>query len=343
MLALLLTAALVGGGHYGNPQQLFQFADARISESSGVVAGSRADGVVFTHNDSGDTARVFAVGPDGATRTVYTLPGVRARDWEDIARGPDEQGRSSLWIGDVGDNSGRRDQGVLVHRIREPLVGTGKAARTAVTTERPTEFRLRYPDGPGDAETLLVMPGTGRLYLVGKPLGGAARVYRAPERLDPGAPNALEQVAQVSPRSTGTPGGPGIGGLAQLLFTGGDVSPDGTRVALRTYTDVYEWAVPASGDLATAFAGTPVVSPLPPTRQGEGLAYDRDGTHLLTSSEGSKAPVFQLQRLPDPPAETSAAIGDGSAPRRPVLLAGTVLATLAGVLLLAVRSRRRAR
>ncbi len=273
----------------GDPQVAFTFADPRIDESSGLVSASRSD-VVFTHNDSGDDARFFAVGPDGATRTVYVLPGVQARDWEDIARGPDERGRSSLWLGDIGDNDGRRTNGVLVHRVREPVPGADKS----VTTEKPTSFRLRYPDSPQDAETLLVHPRTGRLLIVAKPFVGPASVFAAPDRLDPDAPNELTRVGAVDADRTGTPGGPpGLGGLGQTLVTAGDVAPDGSRVAIRTYTDVYEWTVEGD-DVAAAFAGTPTVTALPPTQQGEGLAYSADGRTLLTSSEGLGAPVHRV-------------------------------------------------
>ncbi len=75
MLGLLLAASL-----YGDPQLLFRFQDQQIRESSGLVASSTTPGVVFTHNDSGDEPRLFAVGPDGRTQTTYTLPGVPARD-----------------------------------------------------------------------------------------------------------------------------------------------------------------------------------------------------------------------------------------------------------------------
>ena len=283
MIGLLLAAVV-----YGDPQVAFRFADARIAESSGLATSASGE-IVYTHNDSGDDARFFAVGPDGGTRTTYVLPGVQARDWEDMARGPDEQGRSSLWLGDIGDNNGVRDRGLLVHRVREPE----PTSREQVRTERPTSFRLRYPDGPGDAETLLVHPRTGRLHVVTKPLAGPAGVYAAPERLDPSGPNVLTLVGSAAVRATGTPGGPGIGGLANTLVTAGDVSPDGRRVALRTYTDLYEWTVPGD-DLGAAFAGRPTVTPLPPTAQGEGLAYSADGRSVLVSSEGAGAPVHRL-------------------------------------------------
>ena len=66
---------------------------------------------------------------------------------------------------------------------------------------------------------------------------------------------------------------------------------DGSMV--RTYTDVYEFALPG-GDLEAGLATEPVVSPLPSTRQGEGLAYSRDGRSLLLSTEGRGSPVHRV-------------------------------------------------
>jgi hypothetical protein len=151
----------------------------------------------------------------------------------------------------------------------------------------------------------MVHPRTGRLYVVSKPLAGPAQVYAAPQPLDPAGPNLLERVAEVQGDSTGTRGGPGIGGLAQLLVTAADLSPDGSRVAVRTYTDLYEWSVEGD-DVAAAFDGEPTVTPLPPTEQGEGLTYTADGAAVLVSSEGVGAPVHRLVRTqPSPPVEPS--------------------------------------
>ena len=278
----------------------FTFTDPRITESSGLATASTGD-LVFTHNDSGSDARFFAVGPDGRTRTSYVLPGVEPRDWEDMARGPDEQGRSSLWLGDIGDNNAVRENGLLVHRVREPE----PTDREEVTTEPPTSFRLRYPDGPSDAETLLVHPRTGRLHLVTKPLAGSPRVYAAPQPLDPTGPNVLERVAEATPQATGTAGGPGIGTIANYLVTAGDIAPDGTRVAIRTYTDLYEWTVPGD-DVAAAFDGEPTVTPLPPTEQGEGLAYAPDGRSVLLSTEGAGSEVHRVvPAAPEPTPDES--------------------------------------
>ena len=103
----------------------------------------------------------------------------------------------------------------------------------------------------------------------------------------------LRRVGTLSFRVTGTPGGPSPQLAAQLLATGGAVSPDGTRVVVRTYTDAYVWPVPGD-DLAAALRGSPQVVPLPATRQGEAVTWTPDGSALLTRVRGRRRAVVQV-------------------------------------------------
>jgi hypothetical protein len=242
-----------------------RIVDPRILESSGLVAGLASDRL-FTHNDSGDTARFFALGPTGRTVATFALRGVQARDWEDIERGP----RRTLWLADIGDTSATRDLGILVHEVPEP---TGPSA-----TLTPVSYRLRYEDGPHDAEALLISPRTGRLLVVTKSFAGGD-VYEAPAALGAGVTNVLQRVGHVPVPEV----------------TAGDVSPDGTRVVLRDYTAAYEWDVQGD-DLAGALRRDPERIPLPSQPQGEGISYSRDGSALLISSEGLQQPVYELRR-----------------------------------------------
>jgi hypothetical protein len=239
---------------------LCRVTDPRVTESSGLAVGRD---LVWTHDDSGDGPRLFGLDRTCRVRTVLTLAGTDARDWEDLA-----VAAGALWVADTGDNRGVRDRGVLVHRVPEPTA-TG-ALRAA-----PRSFRLRYEDGPRDAEALLVHPVTGEVVVVEKQLFGAAGVYAAPQ---PMAPGALRRVGEL-----------GVGAV-----TGGSVSPRGDRVVLRTYVAAYEWEV--TGDLASALAGTPTRTELPPSEQGEGIAYDADGRSWLLSSEGEGAPLHRVPR-----------------------------------------------
>ena len=275
LVALALGAlppAPAGGAH-----RLFSFRDARIVESSGIVASARRDGVFFTHNDSGDSARFFAVDRHGCTIGTFTATGVTATDWEDIARGPGP----ALWLADIGDNAGARPE-VAVHRFAEPRPGScGAPVEQALT---PASFRLAYADGPHDAETLLVQPRTGRLFVITKGFSGAG-LFAAPRRLRPGAVNVLHRVASVP---------------SPAFATGGDIAPDGRSLVVRGYDELQLRRI-RGGDVASAFARGAAVQSIPAPdagRQGEGIAYTRAGDGLVTSSEGADAPAYLIPLTP---------------------------------------------
>lgn len=238
----------------------FTIADDRITESSGLATSRRFKGVIYTHNDSEDDARVFALGSDGHTRAVLTLDGAQARDWEAIATGSDDQGRPALYIGDIGDNLGGAWPEIWVYRILEPQELTDRT----VAYQR---FRFRYADGPRDAEAMLVDPGTNRIYIVSKQAGGGA-FYAAPLQLSTTKVNVLKKVAD-----------------APAMITDGAFSPDGSRIVLRDYVFAYV-SVRPNDELARLT--------LPVQSQGESITYTRDGRYLLSGSEGVHSKVWKV-------------------------------------------------
>lgn len=269
----------------------FRFQDARITESSGAVASSTRDDVLWTHNDSGDDAVLYAVRiTDGATVATVTLTGVDARDWEDLAAGPGPDGRWSLFVGDIGDNRSEHED-VRVHVVPEPDLRDTPDG-TALSSAPTATYAFAYEGGPEDAETLLVAPDTGRIGIVTKTLAGTSTLYLAPPEPDPQAVTTLTPSATVRftiPDVASESAGP-IGRLGYYLATGGDIAASGDRVAIRTYGEVSEWAIP-DGDLAAAFRSEPTRTSLPDQEQGEGLAYLPDATALLATSEGAHALV----------------------------------------------------
>jgi hypothetical protein len=279
LAALLLSLGATGSPTAPADPLLCHLQDRRITESSGVATGP---GVLWTHNDSGDGPRFFALDRSCRTLATYTVVGASATDWEDMARGA-----GALWFGDIGDNDAERS-GVVVHRVAEP------STRPAVQSVRATSYRFRYEDGPHDAEALMVHPRTGRLFVITKSYFGTATVYAGPAEPSTGSTNLLTEVASFRLTPSGTPGGP-VGPVGQVSVTGADISPDAERVVVRTYTDAYEWAV-RDGDVAAAFAGEPTRTALPETEQGEAIAYDTDGRSWVTTSEGNGAPVHRLAR-----------------------------------------------
>jgi len=201
-LPLAAAAVLALGGAAPLPSYrpgvvLLRFADPQLSEVSGVAASPYDVGVLFVHNDSGGRARFAAVGTDGTTRAWYRLAGATNVDWEDVAAAPDSQGRPSLWFGDIGDND-RRRAAVVVYRVAAPRLPADPVRATAVAVPWQA-YRLVYPDGPHDAEALLVDARTGTLGIVAKTLGPAS-LYTASLPLRAGTTRLVQAGAVAAGR-----------------------------------------------------------------------------------------------------------------------------------------------
>lgn len=294
---------------------LTTFTDPAITESSGLVR--LADGLLVTTNDSGDTGRVFVVDPRTGDTVGTTTYALEPRDVEALAPGgpdhPDE-----VWVGDVGDNLGVRDD-VAVWRV--PV---GRGDRTAT----PTRYPLALPGGAADIESLATDPRTGRLVLVTKAFFGG-RVLLAPTRLRADRPNRLRVVGTALPIAT------------DAAFTA-----DGRFLVVRGYgrAAVYTWP-----DLTGVGSFR-----LPAQQQGEAVAAAPRGT-LLLSSEGVRAPVLEMRlpapvraamQPPPPPTPADAEIvppstDDGD--QRWPLVAAAVLAVLGSLWLVLSRRGRRSR
>ena len=260
--------------------------DPRITEASGIAVAERERGVLFVQNDSGDTSRFFAVSRrTGATIATIRVRGARNIDWEDIATARDAAGVPSVWLADIGDNDAvRRD--VQVYRVPEPrLRVTGPPQ--VVTASAVAVWRLRYPGGPADAESLAVAPG-GDAYIVTKSLLGSSVVYAVPRSPSPRVRTARRIGAvQFLPHGVANPFGP----AGEMLATGAAMSRTGTLLAIRTYASAYVWRVGARG-VAAALRAAPARIDLPRERQGEGVTFT--GSGLLVDSEGRDSPVYAV-------------------------------------------------
>ncbi|MBI3910048.1 MAG: hypothetical protein HY320_03840 [Armatimonadetes bacterium] len=293
-LALLLASSACAAPEcpYTEGKVLCRLQSPLIQESSGLVASSRSDDYFFTHNDSGDGPNLYAVNRKGEVLATLRVTGAAHLDWEDMARGPDEKGKPALYLGDIGDNLGFRPV-VSVYRIPEPVIDATRIGISAATAPA-LRFDLQYEDGAHDAETLLVHPRTGQVFIVTKARKSSA-VYVAPTPLRAGRINRLRKVAEVNFGPFPPVAGSQRHADDNFLVTGGDISPDGKRVVVRTYANAYEWKV-EQDDMAGAFRRQPVRIPLPAVSGGEAIAYSRNGRSLLTSSEGLNTPVYELLR-----------------------------------------------
>lgn len=262
-----------------------------LRESSG-LAVSRSRGLLYTHQDSGSSAQIFAFEADGTSRGVHAIEGAGAVDWEDMALGPcpDDAALDCLYIADVGDNPRSRES-VQVYAVREPAAD-GEALPVIATWD------VVYPERARDAEALAVHPLTGRVYLATKDMTGDEEIFVLPAApTAPGETGALTPVARFF-----------IDTEYDRLVTGAAWDAEGERFALRTYLSALEWtADPASPD--TTWASAPRAWPVDGQGQGEAITYDRGSKAILLSSEGNPMPLDRLPCADDAPADSGAESG----------------------------------
>ena len=253
-------------------------AAAAATELSGLVLSRTQPRVLWTHNDSGDRARVLAVTNTGRLLAEIAVTGAENVDWEDIAIGAattgsagGARGGDALYVADIGDNLAQRRK-VAVYRVSEPRVRRGGPRASAPAAR----LALRYPDGAHDAEALLVDPSSGALVVVTKSFGGDAGVYVA-ARPTAGTTTVLRRRGRLSL------------GSGQAV-TAGDVSADGRTIVLRTYDRALVWTRRAREPLAAALRRRPCAAreDLLVEGQGEALALTGDGRAFYTVPEGSR-------------------------------------------------------
>jgi DNA-binding beta-propeller fold protein YncE len=219
----------------------FTIKDARITESSGLAVDSDGN-VYWTVNDSGDRGVAYGVGLDGEVQGSLNFR-AQPQDVEAVAVYEDR-----LYVADIGDNSRQRSS-VRVYFFKNPRANGLTVAYYA--------YDFRYPDGPHNAETLLVTKGR------------KAGIYEAPLRPRRRGINELERV-----------------GVAPSNVTDGTFLPGGERIALLTYSSVE--VIDATSYEVVASA------PIPDQPQAESLTLSLDERSLLVGSEGKKSKVYSM-------------------------------------------------
>ncbi|POX65232.1 hypothetical protein C3492_01030 [Streptomyces sp. Ru62] len=308
----VLPASAAEGTADGAGDQGFTLKDPRITESSGLAASRLHPGVYWTHNDSDDGPYLYAVdSATGKTVARITLRGIGSpRDVEAISIGP----HNEIYVGDIGDNFGGRWPYVWIYRLPEPK----KLTDQTVTA---TQYVVKYSDGPRDAESLLVHPKTGRVYIIDKKEDGG-HLYEGPATLSTSGANVFKPIAAVD-----------------LWATDAAFSPDGRDLAVRGYFGGihYRWnggRIKREGRLDVPLQG-----------QGESVSYSADGTKLMYGSEGADSAVQAVDAPDRPDAESPSSKGDpGASADKSAggsLKIGAVIVAVGAAALLGLRRLRR--
>jgi hypothetical protein len=247
------------------PQVLGTVTAPSIAEASGIAASKGLKGHFWTHNDSGNKPEVYLLNNNGKLVSTIHLEGAHNRDWEDIAEGagPIPQ-KQYVYVGDIGNNI-RLDFNTRIYRF--PVPSDVPAEKTNI---RPDVLQISYPDGPRDAETLMIDPISGYLYIVSK-REKAVGIYKAPV-------THFKDGDKVTLQKVGT--------VPHTWITAGDISQNGLHIVIKDKDHVYYWNRKPAESVEAAMSRPAVVLPYIPEKQGEGVSIMPDNSGYVTISEG---------------------------------------------------------
>ncbi len=281
---------------------------ADIDEASGLALSTREAGLLWTHNDNindpGSMERVtpylFGITPSGELRARLRLEDVTQRDWESIESARIDD-RDLLIVADSGDNRDSWPDYVLWFIPEAP--SASPESEVGVSPE--ALLRYRYPDGPADTESMVFDPRTNRILLLTKRedpprMHSLPADARHPFPDEPGLSDRqrlesapVEVADRVGTMARLQPTDPINWMLSPLTGsqtnrpTGMALSPDGSILAVLTYTSLYFFDRGNETDWDEAITHPVASRSLPRIDQWEGLAFSSDGRHLYVVREGT--------------------------------------------------------
>jgi len=248
----------------------------QINECSGFVKSRQFPDIFWMHNDSGDKARIFAVKKDGSLvkskRAGGAYSGVaitlaKNQDWEDITVDDD----ANLIIADSGNNRNRR-KNLSIYFAKEP--NPREKSRAKAYKKIPFHYTDQdsFPPTEMNFDAEAVFWTQGKLYLLTKHRSNSlTKLYRF-DTLNEKKSNPLTPISMFDIRG---------------MVTAADVSSDGKKLAVLTYSGV--WLFETKGGADNFFKGK--ISWLPiVAKQCEGICFD--GESILISNEQRE--LFEL-------------------------------------------------
>jgi len=226
-LSFILLLFLTPGAHYGQNDTLYEIRadkfktrgvgaprlaklEKQLSEGSGLVAWN---GKLWSHNDSGSGAQLFAVDTaTGKISATYELPGIRNVDWEELSH-DDEH----FYIGDFGNNGANRKK-LSIYKIDKESILKKTPHIETLTFEWPKMTDgFGKPDGPFDCEAMVVVNDSIYLFTKEWKKKRGSRIFSMPTK--PGH-HVVRYVAALKTR---------------LLVTGADYNASLNRITLIGY------------------------------------------------------------------------------------------------------------
>ena len=260
---------------YNTGREIAKLANPSITESSGLACSRATPGVFWTHNDSGDQARLFAFNLKGEDLGTYPIHAASAQDWEDMCSFS-ITGKHFLLVADTGDNNVQR-KFYSIYIAHEPVINSTQAKPQLLSLFAQQD--VTYEDGSHNCESVAVDPVRREIVLVSKTSESTCKAYVLPLPLKKNPRRAV-----AKPVAT----------LTIPTTSAMDISPDGLRALVLTYGDAYEYTRQAGEDWSRGFARQPRVIKMPARRQGESACYGPDGVTIYLTSEKTPTPLIEV-------------------------------------------------
>ena len=272
---------------FAKPVTIGHIESPEIIESSGIATSLCQPDVLWTHNDSGDDAFIFALNSKGKHLGTWRVTNARNDDWEDMALYKDPSGTCYLYIGDIGNNSLGRSE-LHIYRVKEPNIspeGSASSKKRPLATDPAAVLRFKYPDTPHNAETLMAQPKSGEIYVLTKRFDGPSLVYKLAPTFDAASLMQAQRVGEVT-----------VPSIPNGLLTGGSIAPDGKHAVVCDYSAAYLFDLGGSANFDEIWKQKPVVVDLGERKQGEAVTFGTDGNSIMATSEKKNSPLIEVKR-----------------------------------------------
>ena len=274
-----------------------------MPETSGFACSRQTSGYIWAHGDenTGSNKKIVAIQPSGTLAMTVTISGDPGRDdWEDIATGI-YGGKNYVFIGAIGDNDLQFKDSYYIYFFEEPAITSGSKEVSV------KYIRFGYPDNKAhNTETLMYDNVEQIFYIVDKVKSGVCTLYSLPFKTDYGtSTQTLTKVCELG------------SGSKFNYCTGGDISPDGKWMLIKSKPYTLMWERQGSESLSQTAQRLPVqIAAYQEEAQGEAIAWLDSTTFYTTSDQKNDVPIYQYVRTfdngggggtnpPEPPTESS--------------------------------------
>ncbi|WP_437921605.1 hypothetical protein [Sphingobacterium sp. LRF_L2] len=245
---------------------LGKLKDSRLNELSGLIKSSKQSDMFWTHNDSGDSARIFLIDAKAQLKGIYYLEGTHLVDAEDIATFQ-KDGKSYLLVADIGDNQGKRKD-IQLYVFEEPD-WTSDQFIYHIPKKNIKRINMQYEDKARDAEAIFVDPLDLKAYLISK-RDFQVGIYPIDLSAD-----TKDRHFVLKPSLH----------LPLTFITAADISRDGSTILIKNLAQVFLWRRNAGKSIAETLGAKPETVVYTPEPQGEAICFDEKNTFFYTVSE----------------------------------------------------------